>query len=251
MIADALKYLVELTRGSIEPRLLVDDATLKQYAIGGEVRTVEVPIAPRAHTLGSLATLLEYAEIHADESSRIFYDNGGIVLVLDDADHRVDQVAVPFARSEIWIRLDELASKRAGEWLDHKAFVRLLRVDLAGTLPPGVLLDRVRRIVFDNGVVASSEQRGNKGESVGRSIQAKASGEGDIPEEVTLVVPIYTTPGETARYPVPCSVEVDAARGLFCLRPLPDVLDLAEAQHLATVRERLAAGKTPAFLGSP
>ena len=87
---------------------------------------------------------------------------------------------------------------------------------------------------------------------MGRSITAKVSGEGEIPEEVTLEVPVYSTPGETARYAVRCSVEVDPGTGRFTLAPPPDELTRVQTLALASIRERLSQGTNiPAYLGAP
>lgn len=251
MIAEALKFLANLGAENQAPRLVdLKDPRELTFVVGGTVMSRDIPPASRAHVLGSLGDLIALADGYASEESLVFFDADQVTLVFDGDGHRLERGVLRLERSFAWQVLIDLASKRAGQWFEHKQFLRLLRVDLAGTLPPGVLYDRVKRVAFENGVTVQAAVSRNKQESLGRTITSQVSGEGDIPEEVTLEAPVYSTTGETARYPIRCAVEVDAARGMFCLQPLPDEISRVEAIAVASIRDRLAAScKVPAFLG--
>lgn len=251
MIAEALKFLASLGAENQAPRVIdLKDPRALTFVAGGSVLSRDIPPAPRAHALGSLEDLIAFADRHATETSRVFFDADQVTLVLDGDGHRLERGVLKLERSSVWHVVVELATKRAGQWFEHKQFLRLLRVDLAGTLPPGVLYDRVKRVAFDNGVTVQASVTKNKTESMGRSIMSHVTGEGEIPEEVTLEAPVYSTPGETEKHAIRCAVEVDPARGMFCLQPLPDEVSRVEALAVASIRERLEVlCKTPAFFG--
>lgn len=252
MIADALKYLASLASDAAKPQPLpLDDPRAFHYAHAGTLHVFPRPEPPRGHKLGTLDDLLAFAEKHATAESRIFFGPGSVVLILDGDDYRIERAELPLKHSAPWLKLVELDAPASGAWFEHKPFLRLLRRDLAGTLPPGVLHDRVKRVSFENGATVTASVSRNKAESMGREITSKVSGEGEIPDEVTLEVPVYSTAGETQRFPVRCSVEVDPGRGAFCLAPLPDELDRVQALALESIRARLASCPVPAFLGSP
>lgn len=252
MLTDALKYLSKLATDAASPKLLVEAAASKTYLVDGEAVKLAADPSPIAYTLGTVGALIAFTnDVAANDDALIFVNEDKIELVLDAKRLRLDRAAVPLVKSAVWERLLKLGSTRQGEWLEHKAFLRLLRVELAGTLPPEALLDRVRRIKFDNGVALTSEQT-RKGESISRAIKSEVSGELEIPERVVLEAPVYSTSGERETYAVPCSVEVDPVRGMFCLVPEPDVLVRAQWAALKSIRERIVADtKIPCYLGSP
>lgn len=252
MFEQLVHAIEKLAVDAAKPQALaVGDQRNATFAVGGGIETFEIPKPPRAHALGSVADLLAFAELHATEEARIFFGQTDVLLVLDGDGHRLERVHVELTHSKAWTRLAALDAPPSGEWLDQKKFCRLLSIELAGALPPGVLYDRVKRVSFDNGSTVTGDIKRNQQESLGRNITAKASGEGEIPETVTLVVPVYATHGQRATYPVTCSVEVDPARGLFCLAPLPDELSRVQSLALESIREQLSEGKVPAFRGTP
>lgn len=257
MIADALKYLIELGEKAQAPiKLDVPDPRQVYYAIGGESAEYDLPEPPRDHRPGTLEDLISLANRFAedvDEACRpvAWYGPEAVVLVLDDDGHRVERATLTLHHSDAFMRL--VALRAGGPWFEPKPFVRLLRVDLAGTLDPGVLLERVRRVKFDNGQVTTSETTRTR-ESLGREIVSNVVAAGEIPEEVTLSVPVYRTPGEAERYPFRCAVEVDPAMGRLQLLPLPDEVERVTALAVASIGARLRAGlaaSVPCYMGSP
>jgi hypothetical protein len=139
-------------------------------------------------------------------------------------------------------------------WKTHKDFIRLLKIDLAGALPAGSLLDIIRRVKFENGAITTSEVKKNR-ESLGKEITAKIDASGEIPDEVTLQVPVYSSMGEKQPYPLQCSVEVDPTRtDAFRLSPLPDEIERVQQLAVGSILERLRVALPdgcPAYYGSP
>ena len=107
---------------------------------------------------------------------------------------------------------------------------------------------------FENGVITQSEIKKNR-ESLGKEITAKVETPLDVPDCVTLNVPVYKSLGEREPYPIYCSVEIDPVRqDAFRLAPLPDEIErvqyLAVGSILQRLRESLPDG-VPCYYGSP
>lgn len=260
MIAEALQFLADLKSKSLAPQELPGDARISRRVIDGTVHEWFVRPEPREHEPACLADLIRLAvRFAADDTGSdgnpyvpvVWYDELGVVLVMDDAGHRIETATLTLAESDVFARLAEL--RRTREWFEQKAFVRLLRVELAGTLEPVALLERVRKLRWENGVTTSGHVTRQQ-ESLGREIQAKVSAEGELPEEVTLLVPVYKTPGEMGRQPLRCTVDADPALGRLQLLPLPDEIERVRALAVASIGKRLAEGlpeTVPCYHGRP
>lgn len=259
MLKDALDYLSGLVRQSEAPRpIATGDPRRLSHFIGGQIVHTALTAPPRQHkpaTLDdviSLASRFTEAPVEPGAMPVIWIGPERVVVVLDDCRHRCETATLDLSHSTPWLRLSAIGAKLRGEPLEHKAFLRLLRIELAGCLAPIDLYDKVKRVTFENGQTVTANVSRNKAESMGRAINAAVSGEGEIPEEVTLAVPVYSTPGETARYPVRCSVEVEPLSGTFALAPLPDELAKVQALALTAIESRLLGSVAcPVYFGQP
>lgn len=255
MIAEALKFLVGLhDRAAAPQKLDVADPRSDVYLVGGEVLRIDRGVAPRDHEVETLDDLIALAVRFQDagRSPVVWYDDGAVRLVIDDAEARLERATLVLERTEAYRTLARLDEQKP--WMEQKPFVRLLRVDLAGTLEPVHLLEKVRRVKFatessTSGVVTRER------ESMGREINSRAeAAEGAIPEEVTLMASVFLNPGLVARRPIRCAVDVDPARGLFQLHPMPDALGLAVADAVIEIGDALGRGLgegIPAYYGRP
>jgi|GEM_PF-5313970 len=262
MIAEALQFQHELSVRSVEPSKLVKTHRESKYAIGGLIREIKHDPAPREHAVKSLQEIerlatrfaLEPDEGEADDTEVlqpvVWFSEERIVLVLDDADYRVETVTLNLEKSDVWRAVEGL---KHGPKFNQKNFIKLLRVDLARTLESGVLLERVRKVRFENGsAVSGSVERGR--ESFGREILSKVETGGELPEEVVLQVPVFKTLGESATYPIRCAVEVDPSMGEFQLIPLPDEIERVFHLAMDSIRSRLEEhlpATVPCYYGTP
>lgn len=114
------------------------------------------------------------------------------------------------------------ASRGANKtWFQQKPFCGLLRVELGSTIEPALLLNKVKSVNFDNGQVTTGKIS-RQDESMGLQIRSKVVTEGgELPEQVTLSIPVFKTPGEREEYGLRCSVDTDPTAGAFQLLPLP------------------------------
>jgi len=252
MIAEALKFIADLKAASIEPHLIeTGDSRRLAWLVGDKVVNHELWISPRKHQAHDIDTIVRLAN-RFDEctfhDSIIWISDTEITLVTDDDDHRVNTVTCPLVITDVFCLLESLAIMKP--WHDQRAFVRLLRIDLAGTLPPGILLDRVRKLKFEGGTVTTGQVAKDR-ESMGRQIHAAVSGEGDIPDEVPLLASVFR--GHD-RFDIVCSVDVDPARNLLQLAPLPDEIERVKRLAVKKVQELIVAQvseSVPVYLGKP
>lgn len=250
MIADAMKYLAGMATEASRPMPVeIHDPSKLAFLVGREIVEVPRPVPARVHTADDIDTLVSLANRWAVSEPVIWVNEDDAVLVLDDlSGHRVNTVTFALDWSEKFARVRELAETKP--WLEQKAFIRLLRIELAGTLPPVMLLDRVRKLRFESGQVTTQESVKNR-ESMGRQVTAAASGDGEIPESVTLEVKVFRA-GES--FPVACSVDVDPSRGLLQLAPLPDEIDRVTRLAVASVAdaiERAVDKSVKVYIGAP
>lgn len=245
MLADALKYLTELVRKADAPGPIdLKDPRRVGHVIAGEPFIQEVPFPPRNHQVNALEALVSITNRFASGEAApvVWYDHSDVVLVIDDGANRLERVTFDIEPSDVFTTLCKLYISPGAAWLEQKPFLRLLRVDLAGTLDPVHLLERVRKLRFENGTVTTGKIAPNKSESLGREIIAKVDADGELPEQVILNVPVSRSLGETARYPMSCSVEVDPAMGKLRLLPMPDEIERVRTLHVGSIAERLHEG---------
>jgi hypothetical protein len=251
MISEAIDRIVALSEPETE--LVYEDTQTRVYRRGAETFAVAIPSAPRGHSAWHLDTIIDFANRFAGEPSAVFYGPGSVVAVLRDGEDDMRSVVrFMLDHSAEFVALTKLA--RSPEWLEQKAFIRLLRITLAGSLAPSELLNKVRKIKFESGSVVTGKIT-RQDESLGRSLSAAASSdEGDLPEDVILEVPVYKNPGEATSYPVQCAVEIDPMQGKFQLVPFPGALEMAIELAMASIKKRLVAGLhegIPVYHGAP
>lgn len=265
MKEEALLFLRDLAREAAAPQLVdVGDPRKVAFTYKGEITTNDKPPSPRAHTVKRLADLVDLAndfggtpaglekDVKPKGTPVVWYDEAAVVVVFDDAGHRLERATLKLETSQVFAKLEELAKTKAKH--DQRAFVRLLRIDLAGTLDPVLLLEKVRKVRFENGATTEASV-GRQRESLGRSITSECRTDGgDLPEEVVLQVPVYQTNGQREPLPCRCSVEVDAAEGSFRLLPLPDELSRVRQFAVSRIADELIASlvpSVPCYCGTP
>lgn len=254
MIKEALEYIAKLGYDQQKPgRLDIPDPRASRYLIGKEVLSVASPEPPRGHSVQSLDDFLSMVADNTAEQSApeatVFVDESCVVCVLDNDSFRVERFRFPLTWSDVWKTVKSMA-----QWKDQKAFIRLLKIDLAGALPENALLNTIRKVKFENGVVTQSEIKKNR-ESLGKEITSKVETPLDVPDYVTLTVPVYKSLGERDTYPISCSVEIDPVRqDAFRLAPLPDEIERVQYLAVGSILDRLRAALpegVPCYYGSP
>lgn len=212
-----------------------------------ELREAHVP--PRCHQVYSLLTIASLAKGHP--GSTIWVSSSGVRLLFDE--ERRDSATLVLTPHPIYSRLQALEKRTL---LSQRDFVRLLKLDLAGTqsrcptLAEAAQAVKCRQVTTSEGVI----QQGKA--SLGKSLEAELTGVRKFPETVRLEIPMWRELVCPASV-IECYLEVDPATETFCLTPLPGALDLAMAQTVVGwLMERLTElmqpdTHIPIYHGSP
>jgi hypothetical protein len=238
LITDALKFFATQVVEAYGPKELPSTPQTVRRLVQGEVKEWEVPFPPREHHPATLDEVIALAKRFEAECPVVWYDHEKVVLAIDDVSHRFETATLALEVSDTFAVVQML--RRDKPWFTQPDFVRLLRVDLAGTLDPAVLLNRVRKLVIGQ---KTTTEVGRRGESFGHEINALAGANTDPPDEVDLVLPVYKTPGEQTPVYIACTVDVEVAQPKpFRLVPKPDEVERVLQVAVGSIGERLRAG---------
>lgn len=206
--------------------------------------------APIAVTLESPEALKEFIEnpphgfVFEGEGPALYYNEESLTLRFDESIR--DNAACQLKHSPQFLALRDVASQKPFRQRD---FVRFLRIDLFGCFSAeSSLLPLVRNLKWTNSAEGGGNIQHGK-ESMGRSIEARVSGESTIPEEVTLFVPVY----ENFRniQPVQCAIEILTDEQAFRLTPYPMSLSNAVEETVEAIGLLFADCGVPAYHGRP
>ena len=245
MLAEFIKSIVGLADQAKRPTVFRAEAEPAHVYLllgpDGSVDYRHAEAAPRNHIAADLETVARWAlrSVKDGEGVSVWYDRTGVTALLDDGTRR-DKVTLPLQLSPQILTLQELEKSSAR--LKQKEFIKLLRVPLAGTLTrhPN-LLKSVRSVEFRQAVNGNSDLQQGKS-SIGRAIMSQLTGTENIPEEVTLSVPVFLSVVVNP-FPIVCALDVDAACETFQLIPLPGEIEAsirsAESKLGAYLRDLL------------
>jgi hypothetical protein len=256
MLKEALQYLFDQGKQLAQPiKLDILDARHFHFLNDGTPVAVPRPAPIRQTLIRSLEDFIRFAaESKSDDEAvqAVYFNEDRITLVNDEGAHRLERIYFVLEESDQWSTTEGLRDN--AQWMQAKQFVRLLRVDLAGALPSNQLVDIVRSVKFENGTMMTVETKRQR-ESMGKEILAAVKTDQDIPEEVTLQIPVYKSHGENERYGLRCAVEVDPSTlAAFRLTPLPDEIERVQALAVQSIGDRLRAelpSSIPSYYGSP
>jgi hypothetical protein len=221
LIREALQWLGDLKAEALKPMKLVDRPDRKLFlARDGKTLDVLVPAEPRAHQVNTIGDFATAAKRWRTARSVVFHNESAVWFCVDDADRR-DVVMLPLRHTDVFSKVVDLEQHA----FDQRTFLRLLRHDLAGVIPP-TLVAAIQRIE----VVTSGNQRSEitPGRERGtREFAADLAASGEIPERVTCEVPVYRLPGVDYRVPIMFSLDYTLPPGPVTFRfcPLPDEIE--------------------------
>ena len=205
------------------------DPTRKLLVQSGKYQELLVPPPLRSHHVFTLADLVSHALLH--ERGSIWITAKNVVLLTDAADRR-ERVTFPLERSEAWRQLEALNERGA---LSQKDVIRLLKNYLGCS---SGMVAIFRKLDFESRIKTSGQVDRSR-ESLGKSVEAQVQGTADLPEELTVSVPIYVSVGERQTYTIPLLIDYDVQAARILIEPEPDVLAETITAHLEDIRERL------------
>jgi len=256
MLAELLTKLQEMARGEAavsfhEHPLIPGKGWLSK---GQDLREIEIPPQERLHGIYTLSSLVELvASSEIAEAPEVFCSEHGAHAILGRS--RREGALLPFTPSERWQALEGLA--RDGGAMSVPSAVKLLRFGLHGTGTEAVV-QALRRVDFKRSSDGASVTEHGR-ESLGRSVEAAVQQADSIPEEFSVEVPVFSTPGTLAAstLAVRCGIYLDVLNETVQIRPLAD--ELARAKHAAvqqiadTLETQLGdrgRSQVPVFIGT-
>lgn len=208
MITEAMQWIAAQVTKAQSPQLLrVDDIPNKVWvAHGGTLHTQDTeppPLRLLVHSLGSLVAVVKNQVF--DSAGVHIYVSGDSISVVDQSlDRRRGWCMLQLEQSIPLLRLVQID----GQSLSHAQFMRDFRTVFDRCAPAGFAgrfakLDFKRR---NDGTRTIEHGR----ESLGKSIEAAVAGADELPNEVTLQLPLFATDGLRDLYDVECRILIDA-----------------------------------------
>ncbi len=239
MLREALEFLTQLApetnRAAVIER---DHYDLIRHA-DGTVTTRERPRPPRRDEVFTLESLVDQLANLPGEHT-VWVSPSDIVAVIED-DPRNGYVKMFLNPSREHLTLTNI--DRAT--LAQADFVRRLLIDLA--VPPEAVAP-FRYLTWRSGTNAAGKTLAGA-ESLGREVYAELTNAKDVPEEITLTLPLYENIGQRDAYSIRCRIDVDTASERLTLCMMPGELERATWAHaegnVCKLRELLAT--TPPF----
>jgi len=201
----------------------------------------------RNHRLITLDEVVRFATEKGSESSVIWYDRGGIVIVVDDETRR-DFATLSLNLTPQMVLLQHLEKNKPG--FDQKAFRKMLRIELGDCQRDPRLLNWVSDLKFAN-MSGAIGQFSNNRESLGTDIDAQAvSGAGECPDDVALDVRTFDDPQLPERQGIRCAFDFSPQEREFRLVPYPLEVHNAIELEVTFIGEKLRGSTdVPCFRG--
>lgn len=210
----------------------------------GHAEKLIVDPKPLAVVLDTPDALVNYANAEADKQKAEFYcSETRIILVLDKAVRRdIATCPLPLSPQYAWL-------KGKTEPRTQRDFIRLLRIELRGCLPPDSnLLTLARSLKWQTNAETTGNVQHGK-ESMGRNIDSQVSGPGSIPEEIALTVPVFESFPYRAR--IACAIDVQVSDQKLQLVPYPLEVDRAMHEAMTEIMLLLSSTELPCYEGKP
>lgn len=226
--AEINKAHVQLLKGPDPRKMILVQGTTHEE--------IDVPPEHRCHQVFSLTDLVE--AVKRQDAPVVWHSAEKVVCILDDADRR-DRIEFELQASDAWRQLAVLDEQ--GRAFTQKEFIRLLKTYL-GASPATVAV--FRALDFQTQIRGAGEvQKGR--ESLGNSVLSEVKSSGaELPDDLTVSVPIYSTPGEREPVTVRLLLDYDVTQNppRIFVQPEPDLLADLLDRHQQDIRERLEEG---------
>jgi hypothetical protein len=204
-----------------EPKLTPFDPTKDHVYIDGEgdLKVMSRQASVRDHHAYDLETLARMA----GEYSAVWYSRHAITLLCNDEDRR-DRATLKLSPSK---QIGVLTSLENGRAMSQRDLIFMLRSTFGDCLgPAGNLVELLRLVKFQ--IQETGESLVNRGKSsIGRQLSAELSAIDQLPERVTLNVPVFDKFLTRYRANVVCILEPDEKTQSFQLLPMPGTIEAA------------------------
>lgn len=212
-----------------------------------EVQTEPAKLVRKVTTLDSIASIIRHegarqpiivqegdAEGSIVSLSQVYVSESGVTVVLDETD-RTERVTMDFAFSPQFQAL-----KRLEQPTNQKALVTALRSALYGCCGYIDIVNVVRKIQFNrtsDGKTTVEHGRESLGRSVEKAVQSMG---GEIPEELTFVVSLFSVPSDVpTRIELRYAIDIDVDNENIKLVPIGDIETRERQRVINDIAERL------------
>ncbi len=236
-----VEAIAALCRAAERPRILParqePDHVYLLVEGDGSVKRIEAPPRPRRTECLSLDAFCDGVRQLKTDATRIYIGCDCVVAVLEDSGRRLDQLTMHLTPTRQFATLT--ACERSRQSFGHKAFMRMLRVDLHEAIDRDLvaLFGSLRFSKTDDG-----QSKITPGEhTLGRKVMQKIAGfDNELPDTISLHCAAYNElvdyPWATVQIDAIVDLEIDEAT--FTL--IPKAGQIAEAMRV-TRREILAS----------
>lgn len=256
MIKEAMEWLSDLSNRAQKDRVIRPEAEPDHiYYLrhsDGSLERRDAELLPRRHELYTLEDLVDAIKRYRGGGTTVFAGNGRITALLaDDDDARGrGRVGMELVFSHQFTKLRELDQRRG--MISQKAFIDLLRIDLAGCVSVDTIdlfksLKHTTSGETESSVSASAQQVSKK-----VLLECRSGGK-DIPEQIFVNVSVYDNVPAVEQVVVQCVVSSDLANMQFALIPMAgevsrglritDAAIVSELQRLLGEDAAVLAGK--------
>ena len=266
MLAQALETLIDVAQEASQPKppivheIASGDPHTKRFLMpdGKTIESVTSRTPLRKHTVFDLESFAKWVngseegEATADDSKNgrhVWHHEDAIVLVLDDHAYRENLVTMPLPKHPTFLAL----KGSQGVTYTQRSLIDFLRLNLkkevAAAYPDFIAKLRAIKIKQDESG-DSNIQHGR--ESMGKIIDRQVSGADELPDEVTLAIPVWLHLGYTAA--IECAFDIDLQEMAFRFAPKPGVIDQAMVAAQEWLHDRLEeeCGKSAViYFGKP
>ena len=192
---------------------------------------------PRLHEFSTLGALIAFTRNaiegrHGEANPVVWLGEHSVSVVVNDETRR----DVGILSLQVTPQFEALQTRATATWRSQTDMIRLLRLDLADTLPGDStdLLARMRNVRFKSAADGHGNVQHGK-ESMGRSINAEVLGVDTLPDDVTLAVRVYAVPDLRTTQNIRCALDIAVEEQQFRLVPRP----MACADALAAVGDEI------------
>lgn len=245
MEADVITRIAELARENQKVTIEVLPGG-EEYIVAkpdGETTVRSVPVPRRNHTV---YTVEEIAKAYhtAPNDARVWYSYGEVVLLPKDAERR-DRYTLQLTASDQVNRLQEISGKAQTQ---RDTIKTLIRLDVDSST-----IAVFRRLDFSRTEKGHAVIQRDK-ESMGKSVEAEVTATREIPERLTLHIPLFVNPRLRTRYQVEVLMDIDPSSSMITLEIAPNSLDDAtnEAmEHLRQILVEMDVNGEQIYFGTP
>lgn len=224
----------------------------------GSFESWDLPLAPREHTLLSVAEIVTFIELlknQRDCKPTVWVSHGRVAIIHDDSEgsRREDHTTIELTYSPHFALLSEW-SRKPLQYM-HKGFLQMLRRNFKDAIPNlDNLLTILRKATFQEGksmVSDASRTRSSIGAECTRELKLESA---ELPDVILVNVSAFDDPAIQFGGVVRCLLEVDDESKLWSLVPITGecerVLDDTLAKLIGELRDHVPED-VPVVYGTP